>query len=253
MNIRDAVQKYPRFALPLQYSPVSNDISSTICFYNYFSQIFPKHQIDADLLLFLLDENGNNCGFHSVKVPSSGFVQVELKKIFQKSTNGMVGAMAIPQIDIFSLPDNGLPLQSQISTGYYITWEDSKGHVDIMHEWSALAKTPEPSKHFYFTVDCVGHSRKWNVVLMNNTLDHSSSEANLTIYNRQRKELGSIKLPAINPLGTQTVNLHKFFPGLDQWLREFQFLGVSVSGQHLAGPLTMEVYPSGDFHIHHVD
>jgi hypothetical protein len=253
MKSSELLAKHPQFELPLSYCAVGPDRDSTICFYNFYDQIFPDQQIVTDLYLSFFGEDGTELKTVVQEVPCHGSVQIDASQ-FVDCMSGMVGVMAVPRAELSELAKNRFPLKSKIGTGYYMVWREGQGQrADMSHEWSPLAESQLGEKEWYVGYSPSRVALERGIILMNICgieKEESISRPVIEALGQRRQVLGSTRVEPLRSLATKVLTLKDLFADIEGWLKE-GVVTLRVRGKNLALPLTVERHPEGDFHIHH--
>lgn len=250
----ELLKRFARYEMPTQFCLVQKGISSIVSFYNYYDQIFPDQKIAVDLYMVFFDGEGREAAMVHKEIPCHGYIQFDAKTVVNDFC-GMAGVVAVPKADVDALSAQRLVLRKVISTGYYMTWLDDKGHTDVMHEWAAVSRKPNPNRNkFYVTLDNYSRKIDWGVVLMNHILMKDvSADAHpvLRILDRKGKTLGEKALEPLHGMQTRHVLIREVFPQLQDWFKNDGALGLCVESENLVMPVSTEWHESGDFHFHH--
>lgn len=245
---------FPNFEVASQYCPVTSELWSTICFYNFYDQIFDGAGIAVDLHLCFFDEDGKEIDYIRQEVKPRGFCQFEtLSRV--KHSRGMVGVLAAPRADLGTISRGRLKLRESIGTGFYITWNGFQGHIDVMHEWLPLLSTPTDARTYYLGLNGFSEQVRWGALLMNRVASgdqRSVATPTVEVVSPDRRVLGRIVCDPIRSLGTRLLDLSATFPQINDWLRRYKTCVIKITGHNLADPLSVEWHSSGDFHFHHI-
>jgi hypothetical protein len=254
MDFRELMRIHPDLSMPTQFCLAGRYGYSTICFHNYYDRIFQGAKTPVELHLFFFDGNGNQVRSLSEDIDTGAFFQFDSLNTGINEC-GLVAAMAVPKFDLAKLSQGKLRLRREIGTGFYIIWRDAAGHVDTMHEWASVRRTPLPSSCHYLLFDKSAGGIADVAIIVTNPIDcpGASVVPAVVIYDRHRNKLGDAVLDAVAPMGARVEHLAQIFPKIPDWFDEHGALGIKVFGKNLIEPLTMEIHRSGDFHIHHIN
>jgi hypothetical protein len=250
----ELLREHPHFSLPTQFRLGVPLGATTLCFQNYYEQLFPDRDTPVDLYVVCFGENGEQLDGTVLRIETGEAVQYTPDSA-NLNGNGLIAAMAVPAFDIAAYSAGKFKIRSQIGTGFYVIWDDSKGHIDTMHEWMSVLREPLPFANHYFVFDS-GQAKleRFGLAVVNPASGAGwESRPSVSIYNSARRLLGAGQLDAIAPMGARIVFLDKMFPDLGGWFSDHGALGVQLSGANLVEPLTVEVHRSGDLHIHHIN
>lgn len=248
------MRAHPGFAIPTQYSLGPDFGNTVICFHNFYGQVFPDRETDVDLNLGFFDSEGKQVAFFTQPVKTNGFLQFDTRE-HDIRVSGIVAVAAIPRFDLNTMNEGKVKLRAKIGTGFYVVWQDARGHADTMHEWADVRASASPSQNLRFVIDNKSSRiARHGLILTNPTLaTDGAAEPSLMIYSKDRRVLGKKKMPNIPPMGSRRVEFLELFPEFHVWLSRYGSLAVQVSGRNVIEPLTMETHVSGDFHIHHIN
>lgn len=252
-QLRDLIQRHPRFAFSTQYVTLDENWNSVVAFHNYFDEIFPGKQITAELLLVFHNHAGHETLVHTTKVAPSASVQLDCRALGVHAS-GIVALAAIPEFDLTALSEGRLKIRPQVTTGFYITWDRGGRWRDTMHEWTDVSLAPPKISTQHVGFAAVYPNIECGMILMNTSLSPVEvSTISLTLCDRfGRQAAASVRVPALPPMGSRMMKLSEHFPGFEELLRKHSSLVVGVTSRSHSPPLTAEWHPSGDFHFHHI-
>jgi hypothetical protein len=251
ITIEQLLRDYPNYALPTQYRVGGVHGRTTLCFQNFYQQVFPDKDAPVDLYVLSFDTTGNQIEGVHLAVATGEAVQ------YQPDARGpgLVAAMAAPAFDLESYSAGRLKLRDELGTGFYVIWEDATGHLDTMHEWMQVRTNSAPATRHYMVFDpAQGALTRAGLVVTNPHFGGGlDTRAAVTLYSRNRERLGQCALPAIVPMGVRLIFLDELFPDVAAWFARYGALGLRIDGTNLVEPLTAEFHASGDLHLHHIN
>lgn len=255
MKIEEFVKKYPGYDIPSQYYKVGNGWETFCCFYNYFDQIFPKDNVPVKMHLFYFGPDGQQVGYGTEIINLHESKQIRTSQ-FVKEGEGLFVAVAIPEVDIASLAKGKFALRAQISTGYYTMWEYApKNMIDIHHEWAVLIKGENTNKNeFFSSFSPSAHIIDRRLIIINAHIDPIRGQTipEYKIF-KNSKFLCNYKPGKImNGRTIQILDLNEIAKETASQFDSNDLITVSVKGENIVYPLTIESLPDQDFHIHHV-
>lgn len=251
-GLGDFVDRNAAFELPTHFALAGEYGSTLICFHNFYDQVFPGADVPVDLHLFGFDGAGRETGALAVAVRTGDAVQVPAAEL-RMTEPGLVAAAAVPRFDLRTLAEGKFKLRKRIGTGYYMIWEDGRGHADTMHEWLALSRAPIARRTSYTVFQHAGgRIARCGVVLLSPTLDASAAgQARIAAFGPSGRRLASAELTRIPAMSARLVLLDELLPGFAGFLAAEGAISVKVESANLAEPLSYEQQVSGDFHIQH--
>lgn len=254
MKLEEFLLKYPNFETTFQYYKTGDGWETSICFYNYFDQIFPKDNVSAALHLFYFDATGKQISYGLEKFGVHESKQIKSSQ-FVKSGEGVVAVAAVPRESIEKLAEGKYVLRNPVSTGYYVIWENLvSGAIDIAHELQNFIKkdTPVVPQYFNFNSSTSHLQRKMIVINSHiNPLEGRTVPSYKIFKNSQfvteyhpgveicGRGLGIIDLDTI------AKNTGHVFKSEDQ-------VTVCAVTKNVTIALTFESVNNQDFHIHHL-
>lgn len=252
-SLAQLIAAHPGFEFPSQFCLAGSAGHSTVCFHNFYGQVFREADVPVELHVLGFGPQGEAAGALRRSVATGAAVQIESEELGLKEP-GLLVAAALPRFDLTRLAKGKMRLKRQIGTGFYIIWHDANGHVDTMHEWLAVSPKPLSQRRFHVVFD---HSRgrleRHALVLMRPALGAGAGESRLTVYTASGRELGSAPGPNVLPMGARIVELHNLFPSFSAWLATEGALGVRLDCANLVEPLSLERSRAGDFHLQHIN
>jgi hypothetical protein len=253
-SLETLLHEHSNFSLPTQLRLGAPFGMTTLCFQNFYSELFPERDTPVDLHVVCFSEEGEQLDGTVLRVETGEFVQYTPDAANRRGT-GLIAAAAIPAFDLARYSAGKLKIRSEIGTGFYVIWDDGSGHLDTMHEWMAVSRRPLPPARHYFVFDSAcSRLGRFGLALVNPVVGSGcESQATVSIFDSTRRSLGSARLEPVPSMGTRMVFFDAVFPGLGSWFRTHGPLGVEVSGANLVEPLTVEIHRSGDVHIHHIN
>lgn len=251
VTLEQLLREHPEFALPTQYRIGGAHGRTTVCFQNFYQQVFPDHDTPVDLYVLMFDHHGKQLDGVCLRVASGEAMQYRT----DSADSGLVAAMAVPAFDLIGYNAGRLKLKHEIGTGFYVIWEDAAGHIDTMHEWMQVRTTSGSASRYYMVFDAAaGAPARAGLVLVNPHFGPGlETRATLTLYTCERTRLGTAALPPVAPMGARLVPLAEVFPEAPAWLARHGALGACVEGANLVEPLTADFHASGDLHLHHIN
>ena len=257
MLLKDALKNYSDYELATQYCPSNEKLETTLCFFNFYGQVFPDANLDLDLHIFFFDKKGMQTGYVVEKIPGRGFIQIDVRK-YVTQDSGMVCLMAIPGRSVTALAQQkNIRIRKKLGTGYYVVWKNASGSMDTMHEWMPVNAVRGHDPDHYLVIDFHERIKSHGIILMNSCFPGKAEEdvrshPVVEVYSN-RLLLESFQIDSIGPMNTVEVNLEESVAKLEGWLKKYKSLLVKVRGDFLSPPLTKETHVSGDFHIHHIE
>jgi len=253
-SLETLLHEYSNFSLPTQLRLGAPFGMTTLCFQNFYSELFPERDTPVDFHVVCFSGEGEQLGGTVLRVETGEAVQYTPDAASQRGT-GLIAAAAIPAFDLAGYSAGKLKIRSEIGTGFYVIWDDGSGHLDTMHEWMAVTRGPLPPARHYFVFDSArSRLERFGLALVNPIIGSGcESQATVSIFNSARRPLGSATLEPVSSMGARLVFFDAVFPELGSWFATHGPLGVEVSGANLAEPLTIEIHRSGDVHIHHIN
>lgn len=252
-QLRDRIQRHPGVAFASQYALVQGPWNSLISFHNYFDEVFPGKQVGVRLELAFHDADGREILFHETEVAPSTSTVVDCKAL-GLSSDGIVAVSAVPQADLHTLAEGRFKIRSQVSTGFYMTWDRDGRWRDTMHEWADVTTSTRQRnvQHVGFAASSVAIEH--GVVLMNPSIEAANATGlELSLRNDRGARVGkTTSLPSLPAMGSRVVRMSEAFPDFNALLAQHGRLVLSVTSAHASPPLTAEWHPSGDFHFHHI-
>jgi hypothetical protein len=248
------LREHPNFSLPTQLRLGAPFGMTTLCFQNFYNQLFPERDTPVELHVVCFSEKGEQLDGRVLTVETGEAVQYT-PDAANRSGTGLIAAAAIPAFDLTSYSTGKIKVRSEIGTGFYVIWDDGNGHIDTMHEWMAVAHGPVPPARHYFVFDSARSKlERFGLALVNPVVGQGcESQPIVSIFDSARRRLGSARPEAVPPMGARLFFFEKEFPELGSWFRTHGALGVEVCGANLVEPLTVEIHRSGDLHIHHIN
>lgn len=253
-RLEDLLAAHPGFEFPTQFCLAGAAGRSTVCFHNFYDQVFRDADVPVELQLAGFGPQGDQVGSVSRGLAPGEAVQIGQEELGMTEP-GLVVVAALPRFDLQRLAQGKLRLKSRIGTGFYMIWHDGAGHVDTMHEWLGVSGRVLGQRNFFVVFDhAEGRIARHGLVLMCPVLERSASaEARLSVYTGAGRTLGSAAAPPVAPMGARIVHLDELFPQFGHWLAAEGSLGVRISGRNLVEPFSFERQRSGDFHIQHIN
>lgn len=253
-QLRERIQRHPGVAFASQYALAEGPWNSLVSFHNYFDEVFPGKQVAVTLELAFHDVDGRETLFHEAEVAPGTSTVIDCKEL-GVSGNGIVAVSAVPRADLQALADGKFKIRTQVSTGFYMTWDRDGRWRDTMHEWADVTTSVSSRnvQHIGFSASSVNIEH--GVVLMNPSIEAASTtglELSLSTTNRGGRVAKAVSLPTLPAMGSRVVRMAEVFPGFSALLAQHGRLVLSVTSAHAAPPLTAEWHPSGDFHFHHI-
>lgn len=254
IRLEELLNAWPGFEFPTHFCLAEPMGRSVVCFQNFYDQIFRDTDVPVDLQLFGFDTAGNQVGALALKVGTGEAVQVPSSELGMREP-GLIALAALPRFDLRRLAQGKLRVKRRVGTGFYVIWQDARGHVDTMHEWLSATLGPRASQTFYVVFDHAnGQIARHGLVLMNPVLDRrAKATPRLSVYTRAGRTLASIQVLPLSGMASRIVYLDEVFPLFPNLLASEGVLGVRVQSLNLAEPFTLELQRSGDFHIHHIN
>jgi hypothetical protein len=254
MKIEEFLIKHPNYETPFQYYKTGEGWETSICFYNYYDQIFPKDEISTTLHLFYFDVNGKQVSYgienfsvhESKQIKSSQYVQ---------SGEGLVAVAAVPDGDIEKMAQEKFKLRDYISTGYYVVWENLiSGTIDLSHELQNFVKkdTAISPQHFNFNASDSNLKRK--LIVINSYIDPNRGQIKptYTIF-KNSQFVGEYRPPVeIYGRGVQIIDLDEISKSIGVELKSNDQVMVRATTKNVTMPMTFESVNDQDFHIHHI-
>lgn len=251
-SLAELLAANPGFEFPLQFCLAGSAGRSTVCFHNFYDQIFRDADVPVTLHVLAFGSGGRPAGAICCEVVTGDCAHVDSEQLGLKEP-GLVVTAALPKFDIERLAEGKLRLKRRIGTGFYMIWQDAAGHVDTMHEWLGVSTQPLGARRFHVVFDhAQGRLHRHGLVLMCPVLGASSGEATLTVY-RKGGALGTARAPTVEPMGSRILDLEELFPSFGEWLAGEGALGVRLDCTNLVEPLSLERSLSGDFHLQHIN
>jgi hypothetical protein len=252
IGLAELLREHPNFALPTQYCLGSPSGHTTLCFQNFYQQVFPDRETPVDLYVLTFDAHGKQVAGARVPVGTGEALQYPIDP---GAGCGLVAAMAVPAFDLVEYNAGRLKLKHELGTGFYVLWDDAAGHMDIMHEWMQVRTTPAGASRYYMVFDVAGGALAQAGLVLTNPRYGPGLEtrAALSIYTRTRKLLARCAIPPVPPMGSCTVLLDQMFSDAPEWFARHGALGACIEGLNLVEPLTAEFHSSGDIHFHHIN
>ena len=253
-TIADLLDQHPQFQVPTQYRIAADMGRTTICFHNFYEQLFRGEDTPVTVHLCLFDSAGREIGHVAERVATGAVLQYDLGRTGVRES-GLVGVVAVPEFDIKAKAAGKFRVKRSIGTGFYVLWEDTSGHVDTMHEWLAVRRAPIGPSGYSFVIDAGGGAIKRHGLIATNPClgQDGTAELKIDICTADRRMLGSRTAAQLAPMGSALCFLDDLFPDIAGWLSANGPLVVRAFGKNLAEPFTLEVHRSGDFHIHHIN
>jgi hypothetical protein len=253
-QLADLLNAQPGFEFPTHFCLAGAMGRSLVCFHNFYDQIFRDADVPVDLHLFGFDAGGSQVGDLQLKVGTGEAVQVPVTELGMTHP-GLIALAALPRFDLRRLAQGKLRIKRRVGTGFYIIWQDGKGHIDTMHEWLAVSPQRLPAQTFYVVFDhALGRIARYGLVLMSPVLDRAENgSARLSVYTHAGRTLMTADAPPLPPMGSKLVYLDELFPTFEHSLAAEGVLGVRVDVRNLVEPFSLELQRSGDFHLHHIN
>jgi hypothetical protein len=252
-QLRDRLRHHPGVAFASQYALAEGPWNSLVSFHNYFDEVFPGKHVAVTLELAFHDATGRETLFHETEVRPGTSAVIDCKALGLES-NGIVAVSAVPQADLHTLAEGRFRIRTQLSTGFYITWDRDGRFRDTMHEWADVSTSAGTRnvQHIGFATSSV--EIEHGVVLMNpSTETASGTSLELSLRADRGGRVGKVvSMPALPAMGSRVVRMSEAFPGFNVLLAQHGRLVLSVTSMHSSPPLTAEWHPSGDFHFHHI-
>jgi hypothetical protein len=254
MRLEDFVKTRPDFEFPTHFCLAGAMGHTSVCFQNFYDQIFRDTDVPVDLHLFGFDGTGSQVGELVMKIGTGEAVQVPCGNLGMQEP-GLIAVSALPRFDLHRLAQGKLRVKRRVGTGFYLIWQDAKGHVDTMHEWLGATLGPRARESFYAVFDHAdGRIARYGLVLMSPVLDRlAQATPQLSVYTRKNRTLMSSFVPPLLGMASRIVYLDEVFPTFASVLANEGALGVRVQSTNLVEPFTVELQRSGDFHIHHIN
>jgi hypothetical protein len=241
------------FEFPSQFCLAGAAGRSTVCFHNFYDQVFRDADVPVDLHVFGFGPQGEAAGAVRRSLGTGEAVQI-FSEDLGMAEPGLVAVAALPRFDLARLAAGKIRLKRRIGTGFYMIWQDAGGHVDTMHEWLGVGTQPLGARRYHVVFDHAGgRLARRGLVLMCPTLREGSGAARLTVYTARGRVLGSSDSEALPPMGSRIVDLDERFPRFAEWLAAEGALGVRLDCTNLVEPLSLERSRSGDFHLQHIN
>lgn len=253
-SLAELIAAHPDFEFPSQFCLAGAAGRSTLCFHNFYDQIFRDADVPVELHVLGFDAQGQPAGMARRSLATGEAVQIDSDELGLREPGLMVAA-ALPRFDLARLAEGKLRLKRRIGTGFYMIWQDAEGHVDTMHEWLGVTTQPIGHRRYHVVFDHAGgRLDRYGIVLMCPTLDASvRGEASISVYAASGKTFGSVETPRLNPMGSRIVDLAELFPRFADWLAAEGALGVRLDCRNLVEPFSLERSRSHDFHIQHIN
>lgn len=231
MNAIDFLKQNPNHQLLTQIIyPKSKGYDTTVCFYNYYSQVV-KQPVPCKLYIFTFDRDGRQVDFKTRNVSSDASVQVTLDTT---DNFGTVAVAAIPDINLTELEKSGRSLRIPQATGYYTIWhKPNSSSLDTSHEWATASSQSIPTQTYYVTLPKSQWVKERGIILYNPSLTNHATATIKTGSNAQ-----DVHLPPMSVIEVKSELKNDLD---DLW---------SVTGP-VAAPFSIEYHQSGDLHIHH--
>lgn len=253
MKLKNFLKDYPQFIPNLQFAPANSEFNTTISFFNYFDQVFSGSNIFVDLYLFFFDSDGNELKNFILNVEPSSLLLFDSKN-YKINSDGIVAISAVPKVDLLKVKPSSITLRKNISTSYYVKWDNNKNSYDTMHEWEQLLLKPSPTKKFYITIFEEKININNGIIIINNIFDSNSfSKPELKLVSCRTKEIIEIVLlDALPPMSSRILYFNEIFHNFDTFLHEEKSLIVELESENIVPPITIETNDYGDFHFHHL-
>jgi hypothetical protein len=252
-SLAELLAANPGFEFPSQFCLAGSTGRSTVCFHNFYDQIFREAAVPVTLHVLAFGPGGRPAGAVRRVVGTGDCAHVDSEQLGLKEP-GLVVAAALPNFDLERLAEGKLRLKRRIGTGFYMIWQDAAGHVDTMHEWLGVSERPLRARRYHVVFDhAAGRLDRHGLVLMCPVLGAGPGEAMLTVYRAAGGTLGAARVPAVEPMGSRIVELEELFSDFGRWLAAEGALGVRLDCTNLVEPLSIEHSRSGDFHLQHIN
>ena len=255
-KIKDFLEEFPQFTLNTQYAPSNDELSTTVGFFNYFSNTFRGEEIGADVYFFFFNADGEASGSYKEHVGSSSSLQFETLANSLVS-DGLVAVGAVPDKDLFEMArERKLKLKSPITTGFYVKWESNDARANLMHEWAPVTKTtiPKAKHHVGLNEWSTIKDGRHGMVLMNPIIETGQSgKTRIRVRNVSKNLKGSwFELDPIPPLGTRLVYFDEAVRDWSDISSDGSKMLIDIVCENTAPPLTVEKLGNDDIHIHHL-
>lgn len=252
-SLAELMAANPGFEFPSQFCLAGSAGSSTVCFHNFYDQVFRDADVPVELHVLGFGPRGEAAGAIRRSVRTGEAVQIQSEEL-GLAEPGLVVVAALPRFDLARLAEGKLRLKRRIGTGYYMIWQDAHGHVDTMHEWLGVSAQPLGARRFHVVFDhAAGRLGRHGLVLMCPVLARGSAACRFTVYTAKGRALASAEAAPLPPMGSRIVELDELFPRFAEWLAAEGALGVRLDGENLVEPFSLERARSGDFHLQHIN
>lgn len=254
MKLEEFVLKHPNYETPFQYYKTGDGWETSVCFYNYFDQIFPKDNVSAALHLFYFDVNGKQIAYGLENFSVHESKQVKSSQ-FIGSGEGVVAVAAVPDGDIEKLAEGKFLLRNPISTGYYVMWENlNSGTIDISHELQNFVKKETPMVPQYFNFNASSSNLQRKMIVINSHIDPVAGRITPTYKVFKNSQFVVEYRPGveIRGRGLQIVDLDEIAKNTGQDFKSTDQITVCADTQNVTMPMTFESVNGQDFHMHHI-
>ncbi|MBY0451716.1 MAG: hypothetical protein K2P92_01690 [Bdellovibrionaceae bacterium] len=254
MKIEDFLLKYPNYETPFQYYKTGHGWETSICFYNYFDQIFPKENISTALHLFYFDAGGKQIAYGLENFSVHESKQIKSSQ-FVNSGEGVVAVAAVPEGNIEKLAEGKFTLRNSISTGYYVVWENlNSGTIDISHELQNFVKTETPAVPQYFNFNASSSELKRKMIVINSHIDPALGQITPTykVFKNSRFIADYRPGVEISGRGLKIVDLEDIAKSIGHVFKSEDQITVCAATKNVTMPMTFEAVNDQDFHIHHI-
>lgn len=254
MKIEEFYLKYPNYETPFQYYKTGGGWETSICFYNYFDQIFPKDNVSTALHMFYFDADGKQIAYGLEKFSVHESKQIKSSRLIG-SGEGVVAVAAVPLVDIEKLAEGRFMLRNPISTGYYVVWENlNSGAIDISHELQNFVKNETPVVPQYFNFNASSSDLKRKMIVINSHIDPALGQTTPTYKVFKNSHFVADYRPGveISGRGLKIVDLEDIAKSIGHELKSDDQITVCAHTQNVTMPMTFEALNDQDFHIHHI-
>lgn len=252
-QLEQLMHQHTGYAFSSQFCLAGGEWSSIFSFFNYYDQVFPNGNISVRLLMVFHDFAGREIKVHEQTVAPGVAVQVNTRELGVEQS-GIMAVAAIANADLNNLAAGKFAINQKIPAGFYVTWDRAGTHRDTMHEWESVANTLPTSTLHHVGIQHSNTSETQGLVLMNPNLAVTQPGTDMLTLRiaKTGKLIGKVALDRLPPMGSRMVEYSELFPEFHAHLEQHGQLVASLSTTQQAGPLTLQMRNSGEFHIHHL-
>jgi hypothetical protein len=254
MKIEDFNLKYPNYETPVQYYKTGNGWETTVCYYNYFDQIFPKEVLGVSLHLFYFDTNGNQIAYGIERFAVHESKQIKSSQ-FVKSGEGLVAVAAVPDGDLEKLAEGKFVLRSLISTGFYVIWENiNTNSIDQSHELQDFVKHRTGVVPQYFNFNASASDVKRKMIVINSHINPAAGKVipKFKVFKNSRFIADFNPHYEIFGRGVKIIDLDEIAKSIGHEFRSQDQITVCAITENVTMPMTFESLNDRDFHMHHI-